>query len=479
MKFFFYDLETSGFSPSLDRIMQFAAQLTDADFKPLAKPVNVLVRLSDDILPSPDAVLVHGITPQQTLDSGILEAEFSALLEREMAIGHTVVVGYNNCRFDDEFIRYTLYRNLRDPYKWQYQDGRSRWDLLDVGRMMRALRPEGVNWPFNQQGEPSNRLEDLARVNKLSHTQAHDALSDVQATIELAKLFKRAQPKLFNYLFQLRKKEAVRDIIRPGSLQPFVYSSGAYGVGNLATTVAVSLASHPDDRNSFIVYDLRFNPEAFLAMNPEELRSRLFLTAQQREETEPLPVKKIALNRVPAVAPLGTLDDAAQQRIHLPLETALAHLKAIKRQSQFINNIIQAYKSLPPYPSGKDPEARLYDGFFPEPDKSLLKTLVSKKPRELAGLTPDFIDQRLPTLFFRYKARNYPEILTDEENRHWQSWRQERLLGKSELDGMDLIKFQQRLAELAPTVADDAKKMFLLEELRLYAQSIAPDSVFA
>src|SRR5206468_3619753 len=111
----------------------------------------------------------------------------------------TIVVGFNNIRFDNDFIRFLFWRNFYDAYEWAWKDGRSTWDLLDLVRMTRALRPEGLQWPFAPDGKPSNKLEYLAAVNKLDHVDAHDALSDVLASVALAGLIKSKQPRLFEY----------------------------------------------------------------------------------------------------------------------------------------------------------------------------------------------------------------------------------------------------------------------------------------
>src|SRR5258708_419153 len=138
--FFFYDLETSGFNPREARIMQFAGQRTTLDLEPIGPPVNIFIRLTPDILPDPDAILLTGITPQITVAKGQSEAVFLADFQATIATAGTIFVGYNNIRFDDEFMRFLQYRNMYDPYQWQWQDGRSRWDILDLVRMTRALR---------------------------------------------------------------------------------------------------------------------------------------------------------------------------------------------------------------------------------------------------------------------------------------------------------------------------------------------------
>lgn len=158
MTFFFYDLETSGLNARSQRVMQFAGQRTDEQLNPIGEPVNLLVRLSDDVLPEPYAIVVTGITPQQTLTDGISEPEFCQFLTSEVFTPNTVALGYNSIRFDDEFIRHTLWRNFYDPYEWAWNDGRGRWDMLDIVRMTRALRPEGIEWPVDDKGKPVNKL---------------------------------------------------------------------------------------------------------------------------------------------------------------------------------------------------------------------------------------------------------------------------------------------------------------------------------
>lgn len=255
--FYFYDLETSGLNPRTDRIMQFAGQRTDTNFQPLGEPANILVKLSDDTLPSPGAVMVTGITPQATQQDGISEREFCEFLTQEVATPGTTIMGYNSVRFDDEFVRATLWRNFYDAYEWQWKDGRSRWDLLDVVRLTRALRPEGIEWPFTPDGKPTNRLELLTKLNHIEHAHAHDALADVVALIEVTKLIKQKQPQLFDFLYQMRDKRRVAQLVNLASPQPFVYASGRYASQYNKTTVAYPIA--PAKNGSLLVFDLRYD----------------------------------------------------------------------------------------------------------------------------------------------------------------------------------------------------------------------------
>ena len=197
--YFWHDYETFGANPRLDRPAQFAGIRTDTNFEAIGEPVDFYCEPIEDLLPQPEACLITGITPQIAQERGLPEPEFIKRVLAELGAPKTCAVGYNSLRFDDEVTRHAAWRNFHDPYAREWQQGCSRWDLIDTVRMTYALRPDGINWPQRADGKPSFRLEDLAKANGLLHEQAHDALSDVRATIALAKLIRSAQPKLFDW----------------------------------------------------------------------------------------------------------------------------------------------------------------------------------------------------------------------------------------------------------------------------------------
>lgn len=200
---FWHDYETTGINPRCDRPLQVAGVRTDFDLNEIDEPISLYCRPSDDILPHPAACLVTGITPQLLAEQGLCEAEFMTRVHAQLAQPGTCGAGYNTLRFDDEVTRYSLYRNFFDPYAREWQGGNSRWDLIDIVRTAYALRPDGIQWPL-QDGRTSLRLELLSKANGIDHGHAHEALSDVRATIALARLIRQKQPKLYDWLFQLR-----------------------------------------------------------------------------------------------------------------------------------------------------------------------------------------------------------------------------------------------------------------------------------
>ena len=464
--FFFYDLETSGLSARDDRIMQFAGQRTDMKFNPIGEPVNILVRLSDDVLPSPEALLVTGITPQQTVADGYSEAEFAKILVDEIFTPSTIAVGFNSIRFDDEFVRHFLWRNFFDPYEWSWKDNRSRWDILDVVRMTRALRPDGIVWPVDDKGNPTNRLELLTKENGVDHYKAHDALSDVMATIAVARLISEKQPQLFQYLLKLRSKKEVMNLVNLDEKKPFVYTSGRYETEHQKTTVAFPLTSGKN--GNVVVYDLRYDPAPFIGLSTKELTDRLYASWEERQKDNfvKLPVKELQYNRAPAVAPLGVLEQGGGwERIHLDAATIDAHKKALLAAPHFAENIRALFEKKKDYPVSADPEAQLYDGFVNERDRVRIESVRSATERELVDFHPSFDDERLAPLLLHYKARNYPRSLSEDEVVQWESWRSERLRTR-------LPAFLKSL-QSAFSRSDDAQR-FVIEELQLWAESIMP-----
>ena len=462
--FFFYDLETSGVDMTCDRIMQFAGQRTNLELKPIGPPVNVLVRLSDDVLPNPLAIAITGITPQQA-SRGMNEAEFVAMLQRDVCTPGTIMTGYNSVRFDDEFLRYTLYRNLADPYEWAWKDGRARWDLLDVVRMTRALRPDGIEWPKDNNGDAVNTLVSLSGANHLVHTRAHDALSDVEALIAMSVLIRKTQPKLFNYLLKLKDKREVLAVVKPFAPEPFVYTSVMYGRAYGFTTVAVAIGE--GENNAVITYDLRHDPDLFVDLSEDELAERIFaktVDLEAKKQVRP-PVKNLHANKCPAVAPLGTLDAEAATRLDLSLTTVSDHLTKL-RASGLVPKLVAAMKLKREYPPHQDVDGALYDGgFMSDADKQLQAKLRGMPPEDLAEAKPTFADKRLPELFWRYRARNYPDTLTEGEQALWDTERSARLQGGLK----DFTRCYQGAFEQASPEQASA-----LEDLRLWVESIFP-----
>ena len=436
--FFFYDLETSGLLARGDRIMQFAGQRISMNLEPIGEPVNILVKMTDDALPSPSAIKVTGITPQVTLMDGVNEVEFCRYVTEEVFVPETVAVGYNTVRFDDEFMRACLWRNFFDPYEWEWKDGRSRWDILDVVRLTRALRPEGIEWPFTPEGKPTNRLELLTKLNGVKHEHAHDALSDVYATMAVARMIREKQPKLFEFLFKMREKKAVQKLVNLENPQMFVYASGRYANEFNKTTVAFPIA--PGRNGNVLVYDLRYDVDDV-----------------DMDKTYPI-VKELCYNKCPAVAPINVLGQEDDwKRIGLTESQVEENLKKLLEHPEFVEQVRSEHEKRPEFPPAVEPEAALYDGFLNDRDRVKVAAVRNAEPSRLADFQPEFDDERLPELLLHYKGRNYPETMSESEAEAYEKYRTERL---------------QRQAPKFMTELEKIDDDFLKQELLLYMQSL-------
>ena len=471
--FYWHDYETFGLSPRRDRPAQFAGVRTDAELNEIGEPLTIYCQPAPDTLPDPESCLLTGILPQECLARGRPEHAFAAAIERELAAPGTVGVGYNSIRFDDEVTRFLFWRNLIDPYAREWQNGCGRWDLMDVVRCCRALRPEGLSWPLREDGKPSLKLEHLTRANGLAHEAAHDALSDVRATLALARLIRDTHPRLWDFCLKLRRKEAVIDEIGIG--RPFLHVSGRYPAERGHLALVWPLAPHPRNKNELIVWDLAQDPAELFSLNAAQIRARLFVRIEDLPEgVARLGLKTIHLNRSPVViAKLKTLSPERAAQWGLDIAQGLRHAEVAARHGATMAGIWPEVFQRPEDGAPVDVDEDLYGGFLSNADRAALTRLRQKTPEQLAGARPHFDDTRLEELLFRYRARNFPATLDAAGQARWQQHREDRLLfGHG--GALSLPAFQARTAALREAAAGDLRSLDLLAALDGYAGSIAP-----
>jgi exodeoxyribonuclease-1 len=467
--FYWHDYETFGIDAALDRPCQFAGLRTDAELNEIGEPLVVYCRPPSDYLPQPRACLVTGITPQEARDKGLCEAAFAAAIEAELARPGTCGVGYNSIRFDDEFTRHLLFRNLYDPYAREWRSGNSRWDLIDVLRMTCALRPEGIEWPRREDGTPSFRLEDLTAANGIAHEGAHDALVDVRATVALARLLRERQPKLWDYALSLRSKARAAELLDWRQRRPVLHVSARYPAAQGCTALVAPLARHPVNGNSVIVWNLMEDPEPLLTLDGEQLRERLYAPAGSDLPRPAL--KQVRSNHSPMLATPKLLDAAAEARLGIDRERCEAHWQRLRDAPGLEEKLAEVFQPAAE-PAGLDPEQRLYGAFVPDADRATLERLRALPPEELADAVAVFSDERLPALLFRYRARNFPATLTPQEREDWREhcrdWLQRRPPGGQ--PGLDA--YRRELASLRDAGAE-ARSLQVLDALAAYADELA------
>lgn len=470
---YWYDYETFGTDPRRDRPAQFGGIRTDLELNPIGEPVTLFCKPARDVLPVPEACLITGITPQLAAERGVTEAEFIARIHDQFLVPGTCVAGYNNIRFDDEVTRNCLYRNLFDPYEREWRNGNSRWDIIDILRLTRALRPEGIEWPTDDSGRPSLRLDALTVANGIQHENAHDALADVWATIAIARLVRERQPKLFNFVFSNRGKREAFELLRFGAMQPVLHVSEKFAAERHCIAVVVALVKHPRNPNGIVVYDLSVDPTPLVTLSAEELRERLFTpVAKLPPGVERVPLKTVHVNKCPVIAPLSALRPEDAERLQIDLSRCNRHLDLLKREWTLAKKIQEVMEFNGVEMVMDDPDLMLYDGFIGDADRATLKWLRGLSPDELSRAQPTFKDARLPELVFRYRARNFSETLSAEEAARWEAYRIRRLTVQGCGGSIVLSEYQARIDALETSPGLSAKDLEILASLRRYAQEI-------
>ncbi|MDU8924747.1 exodeoxyribonuclease I [Pasteurellaceae bacterium LIM206] len=461
--FFVYDFESFGVNPASDRPAQFAGIRTDKDFNIIGEPIMFYCKQTNDYLPAAEAVMVTGITPQECNEKGLIEPEFAAGILAQFSQPNTCVMGYNNIRYDDEMTRYTFYRNFIDPYEYSWKNGNSRWDLLDVVRACYALRPEGIEWPLDDEGMPSFRLELLTKANGIEHENAHDAMADVYATIAMAKLIKQKQPKLFRFFFENRGKREIEKLINTADMTPLVHVSGMLGNYRGNTTWIAPLAWHPINQNAVIVCDLAADITDLLSKNADELRANLYTkkTELAKKGELPVPLKLVHINKCPILSPAKTLLPENAQRLGIDREYCLANLKKLKANLDIREKVLNIFSEERELPLSDNVETELYNGFFSNADKNNMAILRQLPPEKLGDSGLAFEDKRIPQLLFHYRARHFYKTLSRAEQVKWDKYRRHKL-------EQSAVQFEQDLQLLAEQYQNDPHKLALLQQIYEY-----------
>jgi exodeoxyribonuclease-1 len=453
---YWYDFETFGKDPRRNRASQFAGIRTDEDLNIISEPLVFYCAPADDFLPDPMACLITGISPHKALADGVCEVEFIKRIHEEFSQPGTCVAGYNSIRFDDELTRQLLYRNFYDPYEREWKNGNSRWDIIDMARLCAATRPEGINWPLREDGSTSFRLEQITAENGIEHADAHDALSDVIATIEFAKLIKQKQPKLYDYVYKLRNKRAVQSEIDMVTRKPVLHVSMMYPATQGCLALVMPLCPHPTNNNGIIVYDLRENPESWASLSVEEIRKRIFTARDEMEEgLERIGLKTIHINKCPVIASSAVLSSERAGQYGVDLDKCKSHWSYLQSNKDIVSKVAEVF-SEELGQKEMDPDYMIYSGgFFSDFDKNLMSMIRSTSAQDLARLDLPFRDARLGAMLQRYRARNFKDTLNTHELAEWNQFRRERLVSSEAL-----ASYEQGYAEAKARAGDSNQDLF-------------------
>lgn len=383
MSFIFWDTETTGISTDFDQILQFAAVLTDDDLNELDR-IELRCRLHPHVVPTPGALSVTGISVSRILDRALpchyemIRSIRAKLIEWSPA----TFVGYNSLRFDEELLRKALFRTLHSPYLTN-TNGNGRADALSLVQAASVLDPGSVRVPLNEKGKASYKLDRLAPLNGFDHSNAHDAVADVLATIHMVRLVRNRAPKRYAWFKKAARKADVARFLEQCPavlLTEFYYNRPAH-------YPVVAFSIEPGNPSKVLAFDLRHEFAEVSRLSDVELSEWL--------AGSPKPIRGIKLNAAPSLDRLQDADahflGAFERRVLLERSDRLLRDIALRQR------IVQAYsRSMVAYDTPEHVEEQLYSGgFVGRSDTDLMELFHRGSWEDRAVLATRFEDPRL------------------------------------------------------------------------------------
>lgn len=479
---FWHDYETFGIDPQLSNVAQFAGIRTDLDLNILEEKIDIICRPTLDRLPSPEACMVTGISPMTNKIKGMNEVSFFQRINKELGRDGTCGIGYNNISFDDEVTRNGLYRNFIDPYQREWKNGCSRWDLLNVLRIVDAIKPNTFIVPTDKEtGKKVFKLDQLSLANGIEHENAHDALADVIATIEMAKIVKEKEPELFDLLFKQRNKAGIEGrLFEPKSgwgaenkiiFKPFVMADSFFGGDQKFIEVLYPISTKGTD-----LYCIKLTKEIdqILNLDSDDLKEALYKKKEDMQEGElRIPLHTLRTNKCPIILPVSMITKEIAENLGIDgnqLRTNIGKIKA--NFSEIQQKIVKVFGTPFKADDDLDVDQQIYNGFFSNNDKSRFEEIKKTESIYLLDYLKEnkskFEDKRIEEMLFRYICRNFETDLDDETLQKWDEFCKNRIL-----DGVYSLTFDQyfeKLEILKEEHKENESKLKLLKDLTLFGE---------
>ena len=409
MKYVFYDFETTGISPAFDQPLQFGAVLTDAQFNEIDR-VELRCKLAPHIIPSPYALVVTGLSPEQIVDPALPELfEFSqSIMDLIDRWTPATWIGYNSMKFDEEVLRQTLYQNLQPNIYATQTNGNSRMDMLTVVYAVWCRNRKLLNWPTNTYGGTSFKLDQLAPQNGFGTHNAHDALGDVEATLHLARMISKGDHSLWSsFLFNRNKRSILRKL---GEFPPVAIVSRD-GSAPPKTYIGCFCGTLPGNTSSAVFFNLQAGDPEVIGSSDEKLN--LNLAEGASKITFSLPI-----NKTPAIF---SIHDPAREHV----ERAGVIAKSPSLRATFLHSA-SALFSNDKAPDAVPVEKQIYGKFYSNSDRALLQEFQSSDWISRRKIVNLFEDARLRQLGRRLIAYYRKDLLTEREAMQFKNFIKER-----------------------------------------------------
>ena len=437
MTYIFYDTETSGKLTAFDQILQFAAIKTDAELN-VVDTFNVRCRLLPYIVPSPGALLVTGATVTAITTCPLSHFEMMRLVHAKMhrwSQGGAIFIGWNSMKFDETLLRQAYYQTLLPVYQTN-TNGNGRADMMRMAQVVSACAPNILAIPLQADGKRTFKLGLIAAANNIALEHAHDALADTIAVLGVAKLLKQRTPALWDALMANARKSGPSRLVQNESA---LLLSEYYG--NPFNFVVAPIATNASNANEWALFDLQFDPALYLDASDADLREAIDGTIKV--------IRRVSINAQPGLLQLDHAPDDVRGG-RQSLETYQARAQAIRENAEFRRRISRLLAAR--YEDQAEPayvEQRIYSGFPSNADQTRMHTFHSQGWEDRIGTIQEMEDERYSKIGLRIIATECPDLLTDAQRRHWESWRRTRFLTNEKVPWMTVVSALAELAEVS------------------------------
>ena len=265
----FYDFETCSSNVSYGQIIQAAAVLVNDDFQELDR-YEGRCKLSPGIIPEAMALIVNKTTPKILKETNLSHYQMvRQMMEKFNKWKNSIFIGYNSINFDEEFLRRTLFKNLDYPYL-TVTNGNERADLFGLARASHLYYPNCIKTPISDKNNPVFKLDKLAPMNGIKHNDAHSAISDVLATVELAKLLSKTAPNVWKASLMTTNKDKTLQIIK----NELMFCTDFFYYGKSFPYVLTFVCEHPQWGYP-MCFDLKLDPKYYFNLSTDQLKKEL------------------------------------------------------------------------------------------------------------------------------------------------------------------------------------------------------------
>jgi exodeoxyribonuclease-1 len=399
---------------------------------------NVRCRLLPYIVPSSGALLVTGATVTAITTCPLSHFEMMRLVHAKMhrwSQGGAIFIGWNSMKFDETLLRQAYYQTLLPVYQTN-TNGNGRADMMRMAQVVTACAPNVLAVPLTAEGKRTFKLVLMAAANDVALDNAHDALADTSATLGIARLIKQRTPALWDILIANARKSGPSRLLQS---EPFMLLSEYFG--NPFNCVVAPIAANADNANEWAVFDLQFDPALYLDASDADLRDAIDGTIKV--------IRRVFINAQPGLLPLDHAPDDVRGG-RQSLETYQARAQAIRGHAEFRRRISRLLAAR--YEDQAEPvyvEQRIYSGFPSNADQTRMHTFHSQGWEDRIGTIQEMEDERYSKIGLRIIATECPDLLTDAQRRHWESWRRERFLTNEKVPWMTVVSALAELAEVS------------------------------